>query len=621
MTRDRAQWIVWLPWFCLTTSQAACATSSAPAPVSAPRAAAPVALPPVPRVIGRLAIRVVYPGEGATLAVRDSTFIFGSVGSGDAALTINGVPVPVLPNGSFLGWLPVPRRDRPVYELVAARGHDTLRVAHQIRLLPASPVLPDEGRLIVDSASVQPRGVLWRPPDEMVRVSVRASANTAVQLAYASGVAPLRALSTDPSRFVADVPARWLADSARVVATRGSDSASLPVARVTLVDPARRLMVVTGIGSSSLPDTDRVTVARPVVQGTYKWFLLPGTMVPVTGRTGTAWRVALDQSLSAWVDSADVQVLDAGTPAPVRVAGNARVVAGEGWSDVMIPVGAAPPWAIEAGDRQLELTLYGTVSNTDIVNYATRDSLVERVTWEQVTSDRARYVMHLRQAPYGYLVRYERGVFVVRVRAAPRISAQRPLSGLTIAVDAGHPPAGSTGPTGLYEAVATLPIAERVRRLLELRGATVVMTRTGPAALGLADRPVIARRANAHAFVSIHLNALPDGVNPFRAHGTGTYYFTAQSVALARAVQQGMVHSMGLRDLGINYDNLAVLRPTWMPAVLCEGAFVIIPEQEAALRTPEFQEAYAAGVVNGLEAFFRALGESAIRETGARPVP
>jgi N-acetylmuramoyl-L-alanine amidase len=64
---------------------------------------------------------------------------------------------------------------------------------------------------------------------------------------------------------------------------------------------------------------------------------------------------------------------------------------------------------------------------------------------------------------------------------------------------------------------------------------------------------------------------------------------------------------MGLRDLGINYDNLAVLRPTWMPSILCEGAFVMLPEQEALLRTPEFQQAYALGVAEGLETYFRAL--------------
>jgi N-acetylmuramoyl-L-alanine amidase len=96
-------------------------------------------------------------------------------------------------------------------------------------------------------------------------------------------------------------------------------------------------------------------------------------------------------------------------------------------------------------------------------------------------------------------------------------------------------------------------------------------------------------------------------MNPFVSHGTGSYFFQPHSVALARAFQTGMVREMGLRDLGIHYDNLALVRTTWMPSVLCEGAFIIIPEQEAALRTTEFQAAYARGVVEGLESYFRTL--------------
>jgi N-acetylmuramoyl-L-alanine amidase len=215
--------------------------------------------------------------------------------------------------------------------------------------------------------------------------------------------------------------------------------------------------------------------------------------------------------------------------------------------------------------------------------------------------------VNLRAAPYGYLVAWEGNALVLKLRGRPAIDAARPLAGLTIAVDPGHPPIGSTGPTGLWEPQATLPISERLKRILEERGARVVMTRTTAAAVGLADRPVIARRANAHAFVSIHLNAYPDGINPFVAPGTGTYYFRTHSEPLAREVQRGMVAQLGLQDLGVNYDNLAVVRGTWYPAVLCEGAFVILPDQEAALRTPEFQERYARGVADGLESYFRTL--------------
>jgi N-acetylmuramoyl-L-alanine amidase len=192
------------------------------------------------------------------------------------------------------------------------------------------------------------------------------------------------------------------------------------------------------------------------------------------------------------------------------------------------------------------------------------------------------------------------------------VDARAPLRGLVVAVDPGHPGApgespGATGPTGLREPDVTLGVGMRLRTLLEQRGAKVVMTRTTPEPVPLGLRPIIARRAGAHVLVSIHLNALPDGINPFTAHGTGTYFFHPQAEPLARAVQAAMVARMGLRNLGVYYDNLALTRPTWMPAILCEGAFLMIPEQEAALRTPQFQEAYARGIADGLERFFGSI--------------
>src|SRR6266404_1114718 len=119
---------------CITLALAACrpgAGPSVPAPVPiAPLVPAPVPppnpkLPPVPEVRGPLQINVVYPKPEQLLTVRDSNFIFGSVGTGSAALRINGVAVPVWPNGAFMGWLPVPLDSAPHYELLARNGAES----------------------------------------------------------------------------------------------------------------------------------------------------------------------------------------------------------------------------------------------------------------------------------------------------------------------------------------------------------------------------------------------------------------------------------------------------------------------------------------------------------------
>jgi len=578
------------------------------------------ALPPVPLVDGPLAVRVVYPPANAVVQARDSNFIFGTVGSGKATLVINGIPVPVLPNGSFLAFLPVPPASAPQYSIVVARGADTARAVHQVRLLAPRLVLADTGRLVVDSASVSPRGVRIARADERVRVSVRAPRNAVVAVRLADGserrlVSAARSLDSlrvpgrtdvDVYTWSTDVTAASLVGGATLMVGRGSDSARFAIRDVTIDVPGQTRWVRL-TGGAQVPDTDRVIILRPVPNGTYKWLLLPGTTLEATGRVGDMVRVRLDADLEAWAPASDLTELPAGTSGPRRTAGNARVVSGLEWVDVVIPMSEPPAFEVREEGTTLVAVLYGVQANTDIINYASADSLVRRVRWYQETSDRARFEVDLSRAPFGYLPMWSRGAFTLRIRKRPAIDATRPFRGLTIAVNAGHPPAGSTGPTGLYEPVPTLAISQRLKTILEARGARVVMVRTTAEPLALAIRPVVARQAGAHAFVSIHLNALPDGVNPFTAHGTGSYYFHPSGEALAREVQRGMVRRMRLRDLGINYDNLSDLRHPWMPSVLTEGAFIMIPEQEAAVKTPEFQERYALGVAVGLEAYFRAL--------------
>jgi N-acetylmuramoyl-L-alanine amidase len=591
-------------------TMAACAGPPRPAPAVAPEpTAAPVAaepappLPPIPSVRGPLRLRVVYPGANALVASRDSNCIFGSVGTGAATLTIDGAPVEVKPNGSFLAYLPVPRAPR--YELVAVAGGDTARLAHPVRLLPPAVTLSATGPLRVDSASVTPSEPLTLRAGEMVRVGVRAPANASVVVETSDGVTLPLAL-VDDATWATDLAAVRFAPGAHLVVTRGTDTVRLALPAVTATAPGSRTLVQLGEPESA-DSGDRRIVGRPVAGGTYRWFFVPGTVVERTGTAGAQTRVRLGTGLEVWVNGSDARELPDATPAPRRVVSNARVEPSAEWVDLVLPVGDRPPYMVEERDDAIVLTLYGTTANTDIIHFATGDSLVRDVTWAQRPGGRAEYTVQLAHAPYGYLALWRDGAFVLRVRRTPMVDVARPLRGIRVAVDPGHPPIGATGPTGLYEAEATLAIGQRLREELERRGATVIMTRTTMDPVALGDRPIMARRAGAHVLVSVHLNALPDGVNPFATNGTGTYYFHPQAARLARLVQAGMVRRMGLRDLGVNYDNLALARPTWMPAILCEGAFLMIPEQEAALRTPAFQVAYARGVADGLEAYFRSL--------------
>jgi N-acetylmuramoyl-L-alanine amidase len=592
-------------------------------------------------VEGPLQVRVQYPAANAIIEARDSSFIFGQLGNGRATLTINGIAVPVLPNGSYIAFLPLPpllRPDSARFDLVASLGADTVRIAHPIRLPTPRPVLTLNGPLVVDSASLSPTAGLMLRPDERVRITVRAPPNVSVWVQLDTGgtgrrvltngaaLPGARATAGDTSTvlrdsvarllgsaetWAVDVPAKALAAARQLVVARGPDTVRLALPAVALADTTPRLVIL-GADPVAMSDTDRVVFGRPQPDDTYKWFLLPGARLELTGRSGDFVRVRLDATLEAWILAADARLLEVGTPMPRRVARNARVVPGEEWSDFVVPMSERPAHLLLQSDRGMTLTLYGTTSSSDITRFVSNDSIIRMVTWDQEASDRLRFTLELADRPFGYLVFWDdaRRALVLRVRRPPLSRDSRsPLRGLTITVDPGHPPAGATGPTGFYEGDAVLAVGERMREMLEQRGATVVMTRTTADPVALVARPIMARRANAHALVSIHLNALPDGVNPFVAHGTETYFLHPQAEPLARAIQRRLIARLGLRNNGVYSRSLALARPTWMPSILAEGAYIMIPEQEAALRTPGYQDAYARALVEGLEDFFRGIGK------------
>ncbi len=206
---------------------------------------------------------------------------------------------------------------------------------------------------------------------------------------------------------------------------------------------------------------------------------------------------------------------------------------------------------------------------------------------------------------FGWRARWEGESLVLEIRRPPVVDALRPLRGRVIAVDPGHPPAGANGPTGLREAEANLAVGLALKAILERAGARVLMTRSTDTAVGLYERTTLAEQGNAEVLVSIHNNAFPDGVNPWSNSGTSTYYFHPGGAPLAFLVQDALVGEMGLRNLGVGRGDLALVRPTWMPAILTEGAFLMIPEQEQGLRTPAFQQAYARGIALGIQAYLR----------------
>jgi len=588
------------PWHVLPLAIVACGQpaplAAPPAPVvardSAVAASSPAPpLPPIPKVEGPLAIKVVYPDPNQQITSRDSNFIFGSVGDGRASVFINGSLARVYPNGAFMAFIPVPppvSTTPPLtarYDISARVGNDSARLSLPVRVLPPRTTFALTGPLVVDSASVSPRATgLRMRNDESVRVSVRGPSNATAWVALPYETRPLaiapEGTRADSNTFTTDVLARDLYEQANVVVARGADTVRLPLARIEPADTgATRLVRIGTLPPPGTADTDRVVNGRPTPGGTYKWFFFPGTIAEETGRANGFVRVRLDSQLEVWVAASDVQSLTPDAVLPRRTALNSRVRSAPEWVDLVIPIGERPAYSIDESDRELSLVLYGTRANTDIIQYVGNDTLVRSAEWTQELNDRARFTVRLRQPLYGYLVMYDSGNVVLRIRRRPHIDGGHPLRGMRIAVDPGHPPIGATGPTGLYEGDAVLQVGLRLQQLLTERGATVVMTRTTRDTVDLLARPVIARQAGAHAFVSLHYNAYPDGMNPFtQINGIETFFYRAHSEPLARAVQLSLDATQPLPDEGVHFRSLAVVRTSWMPAILVEGGYIILPE-------------------------------------------
>jgi N-acetylmuramoyl-L-alanine amidase len=355
--------------------------------------------------------------------------------------------------------------------------------------------------------------------------------------------------------------------------------------------------------------TDSVTPGRALPGGPYQWFFPTGTRALVTARLNEDLRIRLSPEAEAWVPVADGRALPSGIPAPRAVVGSVTLTSLADMVTLRIPLTQRVPFQVVENDRKVTLRFYSSVGDVDWMRYGS-DALVQRMAWEQSGRDEVILNVDLAEPVWGYRTRWSRNDLLLELRRPPRIHKSNPLRGRVIAIDPGHPPLGATGPTGLREAEANLTVALRLRKMLQDAGARVVMTRTADTAVDLWSRVQLADTSGAEVLVSIHNNALPDGVNPFTNNGTSVFYNQPRSVPLAAEIQRSLVRRLKLPDLGIGRADLAVVRPTWMPAVLCEGMFLILPDQETTLRSARGQRLYAQGVFEGLRGFLRDRAQS-----------
>ncbi len=253
-----------------------------------------------------------------------------------------------------------------------------------------------------------------------------------------------------------------------------------------------------------------------------------------------------------------------------------------------------------------------------------------RVTFD--VEDRARFRAFVLPEPFRVVLDVEQG---------DGLHAEGPVR--TIVLDPGHggDDFGARA-SGMRESDLALDLAQRVRTLLARRlpEARVILTRDSDVFVSLEQRTAMANAARADLFLSIHLNAADEpvrrgGVTTFvldttddrqalrlaaRENGTpvsevgdlsrilASLHREEQvraSRALAEQVHRGTLRAgrrvlPRLYDRGVRSALFHVLVGARMPAILLEASFLTREDEAQALGTPEYRQALAEGIADGI---------------------
>jgi len=196
-----------------------------------------------------------------------------------------------------------------------------------------------------------------------------------------------------------------------------------------------------------------------------------------------------------------------------------------------------------------------------------------------------------------------------------------PVAGKIICLDAGH---GGTAKTDIFRAGSTgereewinLRVALLLQKMLEKKGAKVVMTRTSDDTISLTRRAKIAKENKSDLFLSIHHNATADPKVNFPIiyfHGNASE--NKASVILGKEIGKALREKLyqGSTPVSIVSDHVifsrsgtGVLRGAYgIPGVIAEASFFTNPGEEVRLKQTEYNHREALAYLAALENYFK----------------
>lgn len=213
------------------------------------------------------------------------------------------------------------------------------------------------------------------------------------------------------------------------------------------------------------------------------------------------------------------------------------------------------------------------------------------------------------------------------VLVASMLKAGGDLRSKTIAIDPGH--GGSergarNEDLNVSEKDLNLDVSNRLKEELEELGYKVILTRYDDRPVALEERSLIANRAKAGLFVSIHFNAATNK----EAMGLETYVLTPPGAAstgddrpgedahswpgndfdglnfeLGYSIQKGLVEDLQRVDRGFKKARFKALKGLECPGALVECGFLSHSKEALLVNTPVYRQKLAESLAKSIDAF------------------
>lgn len=566
-------------------------------------------------------ITVQYPYENLTLA-RDTQqiFIFGQVNLPQpATLDINGQEVELYKNGGFVSYVPV---ESGLFELVlTAKNKDTtVQAVRHIKVLEGAQEQAQQ-KALLEETELFPQRSVELLPGETINLFARASSGAQVTAdlpSFKNGKAI--ELSEDPSHPGVYRGTFTISDEQKPKTTKviyrlkegpqGDKAKATAPAKITVRDPQYPF-------TYAQINTPGIKLRKlPTASGNlYPDFRAYG-VVRINGQMADQSRIWLTEQTSAWLENNRLDPIEA----PESTSNTLSFIRTETTDDhtrFIFTLDRQVPIKIHEYKDYLELVIYYVDDWEQNFSLDDTSPIVSNIQWAQPEPRTLALRIYLRKGAtlWGHAYRFEENQLILDLIHQPvrQPTAKKPLAGARIVLDAGHSPRrtppydGAVGPTGYLEYEGALALAEELKPLLEKQGATVLLTRHGNNRMALQDRYDFAKDNQAHLFVSLHYNALPETANPLaKPRGFAVYYTYPHSFALAESVYNSFVKHVPLADNGLIANTvLFIPRMPDYPSILVENAYLMFPQQEEMAKTKEGRAPLVKALYEGILNFYK----------------